>query len=182
MALQEFCDTRPELLADPIVQLVKKVTWTYLANRVHKLTLPFRRTRLRPAYSKSTARPRTRTRTSTQLPVSDSDPRRRRDTWTQRLRAGCVLYHYGLTQFKVCHTALAIHAGRSHLSYQYYTVIFGVSRGCAIVFLRYSASTDRASQHLAVSRSTYGRKVRRPSQSILGAESHGPTSSTRPAH
>lgn len=26
MALQEFCETRPELLADPIVQLVKKVS------------------------------------------------------------------------------------------------------------------------------------------------------------
>ncbi len=26
MALQEFCETLPELLADPIVQLVKKVS------------------------------------------------------------------------------------------------------------------------------------------------------------
>ncbi|RPD66253.1 citrate synthase [Lentinus tigrinus ALCF2SS1-7] len=77
MALQAFCDTRPELLADPIVQLVKK---TY---------------EVAPAVLKEHGK--------TKNPYPNVDA-----------ASGCVLYHYGLTQFK------------------YYTVIFGVSRalGC----------------------------------------------------
>ncbi|RDX56650.1 citrate synthase-like protein [Lentinus brumalis] len=77
MALQEFCETRPELLADPIVQLVKK---TY---------------EVAPAVLKEHGK--------TKNPYPNVDA-----------ASGCVLYHYGLTQFK------------------YYTVIFGVSRalGC----------------------------------------------------
>ncbi|KAI0807468.1 citrate synthase [Fomes fomentarius] len=77
MALQEFCDTRPELLADPIVQLVKK---TY---------------EVAPGVLKEHGK--------TKNPYPNVDA-----------ASGCVLYHYGLSQFK------------------YYTVIFGVSRalGC----------------------------------------------------
>ncbi|KAI0647157.1 citrate synthase-like protein [Trametes meyenii] len=77
MALQQFCDTRPALLEDPIVQLVKK---TY---------------EVAPAVLKEHGK--------TKNPYPNVDA-----------ASGCVLYHYGLTQFK------------------YYTVIFGVSRalGC----------------------------------------------------
>ncbi|OSC99043.1 citrate synthase [Trametes coccinea BRFM310] len=82
MALQQFCDTRPALLQDPIVQLVKK---TY---------------EVAPAVLKEHGK--------TKNPYPNVDA-----------ASGCVLYHYGLTQFKASHTA-------------YYTVIFGVSRalGC----------------------------------------------------
>ncbi|KAI0079945.1 citrate synthase [Panus rudis PR-1116 ss-1] len=73
IALQQFCDTRPELLADPVIQLVKK---TY---------------EVAPAVLKEHGK--------TKNPYPNVDA-----------ASGCVLYHYGLTQFK------------------YYTVIFGVSR------------------------------------------------------
>ncbi|KAJ3479236.1 hypothetical protein NLI96_g9209 [Meripilus lineatus] len=77
MALQQFCDTRPDLLADPVIQLVKK---TY---------------EVAPDVLKEHGK--------TKNPYPNVDA-----------ASGCVLYHYGLTQFK------------------YYTVIFGVSRalGC----------------------------------------------------
>ncbi|KAI0690038.1 citrate synthase [Cytidiella melzeri] len=73
IALQEFCETRPELLADPVIQLVKK---TY---------------EVAPNVLKEHGK--------TKNPYPNVDA-----------ASGCVLYHYGLTQFK------------------YYTVIFGVSR------------------------------------------------------
>jgi len=72
-ALQEFCDTRPELLNDPVIQLVKK---TY---------------DVAPDVLKEHGK--------TKNPYPNVDA-----------ASGCVLYHYGVTQFK------------------YYTVIFGVSR------------------------------------------------------
>ncbi|KZT67719.1 citrate synthase [Daedalea quercina L-15889] len=77
MALQKFCETRPELLKDPVIQLVKK---TY---------------DVAPGVLKEHGK--------TKNPYPNVDA-----------ASGCVLYHYGLTQFK------------------YYTVIFGVSRalGC----------------------------------------------------
>ncbi|KAL4250446.1 Citrate synthase [Abortiporus biennis] len=77
MALQEFCDTRPELLADPVIQLVKKT------------------------YDVAPGVLTEHGKTKNPYPNVDA-------------ASGCVLYHYGLTQFK------------------YYTVIFGVSRalGC----------------------------------------------------
>ncbi|KAH9079484.1 citrate synthase [Lactarius deliciosus] len=70
IALQEFCDTRPDLLESATIQLVKKVRFAY------------------PSFRESTKNP---------WPNVDA-------------ASGCVLYHYGLTEFK------------------YYTVIFGVSR------------------------------------------------------
>ncbi|EPQ58353.1 citrate synthase [Gloeophyllum trabeum ATCC 11539] len=73
MALQEFCDARPELLKSPIIQMVKK---TY---------------EVAPGVLKEHGK--------TKNPYPNVDA-----------TSGCVLYHYGLTQFK------------------YYTVIFGVSR------------------------------------------------------
>ncbi|CCM02359.1 uncharacterized protein FIBRA_04454 [Fibroporia radiculosa] len=73
IALQQFCETRPELLKDPVIQLVKK---TY---------------DVAPAILKEHGK--------TKNPFPNVDA-----------ASGCVLYHYGLTQFK------------------YYTVIFGVSR------------------------------------------------------
>ncbi|KAF5365614.1 hypothetical protein D9758_003214 [Tetrapyrgos nigripes] len=77
MALQQFCDSRPELGNSPIIQLVKK---TY---------------EVAPNVLKEHGK--------TKNPYPNVDA-----------ASGCVLYHYGLTQFK------------------YYTVIFGVSRalGC----------------------------------------------------
>ncbi|KAI0724088.1 citrate synthase-like protein [Fomitopsis betulina] len=77
MALQKFCETRPALLEDPVIQLVKK---TY---------------DVAPGVLKEHGK--------TKNPYPNVDA-----------ASGCVLYHYGLTQFK------------------YYTVIFGVSRalGC----------------------------------------------------
>ncbi|EPT06133.1 hypothetical protein FOMPIDRAFT_1044595 [Fomitopsis schrenkii] len=76
-ALQKFCETRPALLEDPVIQLVKK---TY---------------DVAPGVLKEHGK--------TKNPYPNVDA-----------ASGCVLYHYGLTQFK------------------YYTVIFGVSRalGC----------------------------------------------------
>lgn len=41
IALQEFCDTRPELLADPVIQLVKKVRSNELSNRKCQLIFRF---------------------------------------------------------------------------------------------------------------------------------------------
>ncbi|KAK7693370.1 hypothetical protein QCA50_002938 [Cerrena zonata] len=73
IALQEFCETRPKLLADPVIQLVKK---TY---------------EVAPGVLTEHGK--------TKNPYPNVDA-----------ASGCVLYHYGLTQFK------------------YYTVIFGVSR------------------------------------------------------
>ncbi|KAK0450788.1 citrate synthase [Armillaria borealis] len=77
IALQEFCDSKPELQDSPIIQLVKK---TY---------------EVAPGVLKEHGK--------TKNPYPNVDA-----------TSGCVLYHYGLTQFK------------------YYTVIFGVSRalGC----------------------------------------------------
>ncbi|KZT09422.1 citrate synthase [Laetiporus sulphureus 93-53] len=77
IALQQFCETRPKLLNDPVIQLVRK---TY---------------DVAPAVLKEHGK--------TKNPYPNVDA-----------ASGCVLYHYGLTQFK------------------YYTVIFGVSRalGC----------------------------------------------------
>ncbi|TCD71893.1 hypothetical protein EIP91_000025 [Steccherinum ochraceum] len=68
-----FCDTRPELLADPVIQLVKKTS------------------EVAPDVLKEHGK--------TKNPYPNVDA-----------ASGCVLYHYGLTEFK------------------YYTVIFGVSR------------------------------------------------------
>ncbi|KAJ7709974.1 citrate synthase-like protein [Mycena rosella] len=73
IALQEFCDGRPELQESSIIQLVKK---TY---------------EVAPGVLKEHGK--------TKNPYPNVDA-----------TSGCVLYHYGLTEFK------------------YYTVIFGVSR------------------------------------------------------
>ncbi|THH20674.1 hypothetical protein EW146_g703 [Bondarzewia mesenterica] len=73
IALQEFCDTRPDLMASPIINLVKK---TY---------------EVAPGVLMEHGK------TKNPWPNVDAT-------------SGCVLYHYGLREFK------------------YYTVIFGVSR------------------------------------------------------
>ncbi|TFK55146.1 citrate synthase-like protein [Heliocybe sulcata] len=73
MALQQFCNSRPELLESTTIQMVKK---TY---------------EVAPGVLKEHGK--------TKNPYPNVDA-----------TSGCVLYHYGLTQFK------------------YYTVIFGVSR------------------------------------------------------
>ncbi|THH33879.1 hypothetical protein EUX98_g239 [Antrodiella citrinella] len=73
VALQEFCLTRPDLLADPVIQLVKQTS------------------EVAPDVLKEHGK--------TKNPYPNVDA-----------ASGCVLYHYGLTEFK------------------YYTVIFGVSR------------------------------------------------------
>ncbi|KZV71900.1 citrate synthase-like protein [Peniophora sp. CONT] len=76
-ALQKFCDARPELLADPTVQLVKQ--------------------------------------TFEVAPDVLKEHGKSKNPWPNvDAASGCVLYHYGLREFK------------------YYTVIFGVSRalGC----------------------------------------------------
>ncbi|KII89205.1 hypothetical protein PLICRDRAFT_53670 [Plicaturopsis crispa FD-325 SS-3] len=73
IALQEFCDSRPDLQDSPIIQLVKK---TY---------------EVAPGVLTEHGK------TKNPFPNVDAT-------------SGCVLYHYGLTEFK------------------YYTVIFGVSR------------------------------------------------------
>ncbi|KAN0133829.1 citrate synthase [Lactarius tabidus] len=73
IALQEFCDTRPDLLKSPTIQLVKK---TYEV-----------------------------------APSVLTEHGKTKNPWPNvDAASGCVLYHYGLTEFK------------------YYTVIFGVSR------------------------------------------------------
>ncbi|KAH9997208.1 citrate synthase [Russula vinacea] len=73
IALQEFCDSRPELLASPTIQLVKK--------------------------------------TFEVAPGVLTEHGKTKNPWPNvDATSGCVLYHYGLTEFK------------------YYTVIFGVSR------------------------------------------------------
>ncbi|KAG1905986.1 citrate synthase-like protein [Suillus fuscotomentosus] len=73
IALQEFCKTRPELQASPIIQLVQQTA------------------EIAPDVLKEHGK--------TKNPYPNVDA-----------TSGCVLYHYGLTEFK------------------YYTVIFGVSR------------------------------------------------------
>jgi citrate synthase len=73
MALLQFCETRPELMADPIVRMVKQ---TY---------------EVAPGVLTEHGK--------TKNPFPNVDA-----------ASGCVLYHYGLQEFK------------------YYTVIFGVSR------------------------------------------------------
>ncbi|KIM49193.1 hypothetical protein M413DRAFT_438358 [Hebeloma cylindrosporum] len=73
IALQEFCDSRPELKSSPIIELVNKTF------------------QVAPDVLKEHGK--------TKNPYPNVDA-----------TSGCVLYHYGLTEFK------------------YYTVIFGVSR------------------------------------------------------
>jgi citrate synthase len=73
IALQQFCDTRPELKSSPIIDLVNKTF------------------QVAPDVLKEHGK--------TKNPYPNVDA-----------TSGCVLYHYGLTEFK------------------YYTVIFGVSR------------------------------------------------------
>lgn len=73
MALQEFCNSRPELKDSPIIQMVNKTS------------------EVAPDVLKEHGK--------TKNPYPNVDA-----------TSGCVLYHYGLTEFK------------------YYTVIFGVSR------------------------------------------------------
>ncbi|EJU05452.1 citrate synthase [Dacryopinax primogenitus] len=73
IALQDFCDKRPELDSSPIIQLVKKT------------------------YQVAPGVLREHGKTKNPNPNVDAT-------------SGCLLYHYGLTEFK------------------YYTVIFGVSR------------------------------------------------------
>ncbi|KAA1474939.1 citrate synthase [Dentipellis sp. KUC8613] len=73
IALQEFCDTRPDLLKSPTIQMVKK--------------------------------------TFEVAPGVLMEHGKTKNPWPNvDAASGCVLYHYGLTEFK------------------YYTVIFGVSR------------------------------------------------------
>ena len=79
IALQEFCDGKPELKASPIIELVNKTF------------------KVAPDVLKAHGK--------TKNPYPNVDA-----------TSGCVLYHYGLTEFK------------------YYTVIFGVSRGACFVF------------------------------------------------
>ena len=79
IALQEFCDGKPELKASPIIELVNKTF------------------KVAPGVLKAHGK--------TKNPYPNVDA-----------TSGCVLYHYGLTEFK------------------YYTVIFGVSRGACFVF------------------------------------------------
>lgn len=78
IALQQFCDTRPELLKSPMIQLVRQ---TY---------------EVAPDVLKEHGK--------TKNPYPNVDA-----------TSGCVLYHYGLTQFK------------------YYTAIFAVSRALGAV-------------------------------------------------
>lgn len=65
VALQEFCLTRPDLLADPVIQLVKQTS------------------EVAPDVLKEHGK--------TKNPYPNVDA-----------ASGCVLYHYGLTEFKVC--------------------------------------------------------------------------------
>ena len=65
IALQEFCDRRPDLLASPTIQLVKQ---TYEV-----------------------------------APGVLTEHGKTKNPWPNvDAASGCVLYHYGLTQFKVC--------------------------------------------------------------------------------
>lgn len=65
IALQEFCNKRPELLASPTIQLVKQ---TYEV-----------------------------------APGVLTEHGKTKNPWPNvDAASGCVLYHYGLTQFKVC--------------------------------------------------------------------------------
>ncbi|KAG8754389.1 hypothetical protein FRC14_005112 [Serendipita sp. 396] len=73
IALQQFCDARPELSSSPVIRLVKQVS------------------EIAPGVLKEHGK--------TKNPYPNVDA-----------TSGCLLYHYGLTEFK------------------YYTVIFGVSR------------------------------------------------------
>ncbi|KIM26029.1 hypothetical protein M408DRAFT_17059 [Serendipita vermifera MAFF 305830] len=73
IALQQFCDARPELSSSPVIRLVKQVS------------------EIAPQVLKEHGK--------TKNPYPNVDA-----------TSGCLLYHYGLTEFK------------------YYTVIFGVSR------------------------------------------------------
>ena len=67
IALQEFCDKRPELLASPTIQLVKQ---TYEV-----------------------------------APGVLTEHGKTKNPWPNvDAASGCVLYHYGLTQFKVIHS------------------------------------------------------------------------------
>ena len=66
IALQEFCDKRPELLASPTIQLVKQ---TYEV-----------------------------------APGVLTEHGKTKNPWPNvDAASGCVLYHYGLTEFKVCY-------------------------------------------------------------------------------
>jgi hypothetical protein len=96
IALQEFCDKRPELLASPTIQLVKQ---TYEV-----------------------------------APGVLTEHGKTKNPWPNvDAASGCVLYHYGLTQFKVWRSSFSLSELETDPLSQYYTVIFGVSRGEVIV-------------------------------------------------
>ena len=84
IALQEFCDKRPDLLASPTIQLVKQ---TYEV-----------------------------------APGVLTEHGKTKNPWPNvDAASGCVLYHYGLTQFKVCRSSLAL----SELELIAFTVLHG---------------------------------------------------------
>ena len=92
VALQKFCDAHPELSESPVVQLVKKVGLNICIYKFHSVKVLFQTYDVAPDVLKEHGK--------TKNPYPNVDA-----------TSGCVLHHYGLTEFK------------------YYTVIFGVSRG-----------------------------------------------------
>lgn len=109
MALLEFCEQRPELLADPTVQLVKKTYEVAPAVLKEHGKVGQSSLRSRISFAHFLCRRKTRTRTS-MLPLVRKRYAHCVNVQANKVTIGCVLYHYGLTEFK------------------YYTVIFGVSR------------------------------------------------------
>jgi hypothetical protein len=84
IALQEFCDKRPELLASPTIQLVKQ---TYEV-----------------------------------APGVLTEHGKTKNPWPNvDAASGCVLYHYGLTQFKVWRSSFSL----SELELIPFTVLYG---------------------------------------------------------
>lgn len=96
VAIQEFCLSRPELKESPIIELIQKV------NRVSAEYLLLltcnRRLRLLPRFSQSMERSRFlySSLRSCLICRKTKNPHPNVDA-----TSGCVLYHYGVTEFKV---------------------------------------------------------------------------------
>lgn len=125
IALQEFCDRRPELLASPTIQLVKQ---TYEV-----------------------------------APGVLTEHGKTKNPWPNvDAASGCVLYHYGLTQFKVCLLTFSLSELESIAS----TVLHGYLRclpRCVLIGCSFSLeNSPDLLQPSDVCRSWFGLAVRTP--------------------
>ncbi|KAG6911475.1 hypothetical protein DXG01_014549 [Tephrocybe rancida] len=125
IALQEFCDTRPDLQNSPIIQLVNKVGLFIYNTKTRGSEFSSLDVRSCSRCSEGARQGRENIRSvhmgfNLSMQFQTKNPYPNVDA-----TSGCVLYHYGFREFKV--SCYLIDEGLAEVK-QYYTVIFGVSR------------------------------------------------------